>query len=899
MSIWTRVRNVFSGERLNREIQEEMESHLAEAAAQGREPVEVRRAFGSAVRRGEESHSVRVVGWLDSLRADVAFGWRQLVKRKVTTGAAVLSLALGIGACTAAFRLVDALFLRPMPVSDPASLYAVSFSGFNLQTGEPEVFASNSYPFFLQIREALKGQADVVTASTPVDRTDITYGSVQEMEKAYRQEVSGELFSNFGLKPALGRLFTAEDDREPGKSPYAVLSYDYWTQRFGQDPGVVGRTSHRGDTVYEIVGVAPKGFTGTEPGAMVDFFAPTIMNAWSITRDSDFWLRIFVRVKPGVDVRALQSQMNGIYLAEEKERITRSQNSPKYLLDKYLSKTLTLKPAGMGSSSLQTNYGSALTALSVLVAMVLLIACANAANLMTVQATSRSREMALRVSIGAGRFRLVQMVMVESAMLGLMAAAVGLAFAWWAAPLVVSRINPPDNPARLVLPADWAVVGFGLALAVGVTLLFGLIPAVRASGVKPVSALKGGEEPHAKRRLMYGLIAVQVAFCFVVLFVAGLFATTFAKLSRQTLGFSAERVLLLDTVAQHAQPAVKWDQMAAVVRAVPGVKSAALEGWPLMSGTMHNDRISVNGSAPSEKLTYFLSVSPGWLETMRIPLIGGRDFRDIDSKSGAAIVNEKFAKQYFHGANPVGSSFETKGPDGVNVHYEIVGLAQNVMYRDLRESILPQAYVPIHQTATPTSIATKTPLAAADSLQPMSGATIVVRSLGVDPILMAETLRRAVAKTDSEFRVSGVSTQTGLVDAQTIRERLLATLALFFAGVALMLAAIGLYGVLSYSVLQRERELGTRIALGAQAGNIARLVTTRVFAMVLLGAVAGLGFGMASVRYVAALLYGVKASDTSMLMVPTVVLLVAALLAALPAVMRAVRIDPAIMLRSE
>jgi putative ABC transport system permease protein len=901
MSMWTRVRNVFRGERLNGEIQEEMETHLAEAVAQGRDPVEARRAFGSTMRRGEESHSVRVVGWLDSLRADAVFGWRQLMKRKVTTGAAVLSLALGIGACTAAFRLVDALFLRPMPVSDPASLYAVSFSGFNLQTGEPEVFASNSYPFFLQIRDAVKGQADVVAASTPVDRTDITYGSVQEMEKAYRQEVSGELFSNFGLKPALGRLLTAEDDRAPGKSPNAVLSYDYWTQRFGQDRGVVGRTFHRGDTVYEIVGVAPKGFTGTEPGAMVDFFAPTMMNAGAIARDSDFWLRLFVRVKPGVDVKALQSKMNGIYLTEEKERVTRSQNFPKYLLDKYLSKTLTLKPAGMGSSSLQTNYGSALTALSVLVAMVLLIACANVANLMAVQAASRAREMALRVSIGAGRFRLVQMVMVESAMLGLMAAAVGLVFAWWAAPLVVSRINPPDNPAKLVLPADWVVVGFGLALAVGVTLLFGLIPALRASGVKPVSALKGGEEPHAKRRLMYALIAVQVAFCFVVLFVAGLFATTFAKLSKQPLGFSAERVLLLDTVAQHEQPAVKWDQMAATLRAVPGVQSAALEGWPLMSGTMHNDRISVNGSAPSEKLTFFLSVSPGWLNAMRIPLIGGRDFHDNDTKPGVAIVNEKFAKQYFNGANPVGSSFETRGPDGVNMHYEIVGLVHDVMYRDLREAILPQAYVPIHQTVAvaATSAATKIPSAGTDTLRPMSGATMVVRTSGDDPILLSETLRRAMAKADPELRVSGVTTQTGLVDAQTIRERLLATLALFFAGVALMLAAIGLYGVLSYSVLQRERELGTRIALGAQAGNIARLVTTRVFAMVLLGAVVGLGFGAASVRYVAALLYGVKASDASMLVVPTAVLLTAALLAALPAVMRAVRIDPVIMLRAE
>ncbi len=898
MSMWSRVANVFRGDRVSREIDEEFAAHIDEAVAEGRDAAEARRAFGSALRQREESYDARVIGWLDALRADVVFGWRQLTKNKVTSGAAILSLALAIGACTAAFRLVDALFLRPMPVSDPSSLYAVSYNGFNNKTGEPTTWGSNSYPMFQLMRDALKGQADVVVSSDPVNRTDITYGSVQETEKAYWQNVSGELFSNFGLKPALGRVLQADDDRIPGAKPYAVLSYDYWARRFGRDPSVIGRTFHRGDTVYEIVGVAPKYFTGTEPGAMADIFVPTMMEAGSVNRDNSFWLWMFVRVKPGVDVKTLQSKMNGIYQTQEKERAKGFQNFPKYLLDKYPNTTLVLKPAGMGSSTMQSNYGSALMALSVLVAMVLLIACANVANLMSAQAAARAREMALRVSIGAGRLRLVQMVMVESAMLGLMAAALGLAFAWRAAPLVVSRINPPDNPAQLVLPADWAVVGFGLALAVSVTLLFGLAPALRASGVKPVSALKGGEEPHAKRRLMYGLIAAQVAFCFVVLFVAGLFATTFAKLTRQPVGFAAERVLLLDTVAQHAQPPVKWDQMAATLRAVPGVQAAVLEGWPLMSGTMHNDRISVNGSAPSEVFTFFLPVSPGWLEAMRIPMIGGRDFRDSDTKPGVAIVNETFAKQYFHGANPVGSSFETKGPDGVNAHYEIVGLVRDAAYRSLREAMLPQAYVPIHQAAVAPTTQPAAP-AAAGALRPMGDATIMVRTSNDDPILLSETLRRAVAQTDPEFRVSGVRTQTGLIGAQTLRERLLASLALFFASVALLLAAIGLYGVLNYSALQREREFGIRIAVGARIGSIARLVTAEVFAMVLVGAVAGLALGMASVRYVETLLFGVKGNDPAMLMVPTIVLLTAALLAALPAVLRASRIDPAMMLRAE
>jgi predicted permease len=402
---------------------------------------------------------------------------------------------------------------------------------------------------------------------------------------------------------------------------------------------------------------------------------------------------------------------------------------------------------------------------------------------------------------------------------------------------------------------------------------------------------------------MYGMIAAQVAFCFVVLFVAGLFATTFEKLTKQSVGFSAERVLLLDTITRQAEPPVKWDQMAAALHTVPGVQTTALEDWPLMSGTMRNNRISVNGSAPSDVLTFFLSVSSGWLEAMKIPTISGRDFRDSDTSPSVAIVNEMFAKTYFHGANPVGRSFVTKAPDGVNTSYEIVGLVRDVAYRSLRETILPQAYLPIHRTAVVPAAAPSTKAAAVQTapgaLQAIRGATILVRTTSDDPMLLSETLRRKVTQIDPEFRVSTVTTQTGLIDAQTIRERLLASLALFFAGVALLLATIGLYGVLNYSVLQREREIGIRIAVGAQAGSIARLVTMRVSAMVLVGAVAGLVLGMSSVRYIATLLYGVKASDPSMLVGPTVVLLAAACFAALPAVRRAVRIDPAIMLRAE
>jgi len=519
--------------------------------------------------------------------------------------------------------------------------------------------------------------------------------------------------------------------------------------------------------------------------------------------------------------------------------------------------------------------------------LVLLIACANVANLMTAQAAARAREMALRVSIGAGRWRLVQLVLVESAWIAFLASAIGAFFAWWSAPFVVSRINPPDNPARLFLPTDWRVLGFGLALTLAVTFLFGLAPALRASSVKPASALKGGEDPHSRRRMMHALIAVQVAFCFLVLFVAALFVATFSRLSNQPTGFSAERLLILDTVTERRQPPLLWEQVAEQLRSMPGVETVALAGWPLLNGTGWNDGVSVNGAPPSEVMAYFLSVSPGWVDAMKIPLLDGRDFRTTDTYPGAAIVSEAFAKQFFNGEDPVGRAFEKTSDDGTGARFQIVGLVRDARYRDVRERMLPVAYVPFH---------------AIDDKGAFIGirhATFIVRTASPNPVVLASTLRREVTRARPEFRVSNIRTQKELVLAQTVRERLLAMLAVFFGAVALLLASIGLYGVLDYSVLQRRREIGIRMAIGARASDIARRVTADVFGMVLLGAIAGLALSLASVRYIESLLYEVKPTDPSILALPSVTILLAAFLAALPPVIRAVRIDPAKSLHAE
>src|ERR1700675_1300048 len=691
MSLWTRIANMFRGDRLNREIDEELESHIAEAIARGRDPVEARKELGSALRHRENSRDVRLVAWLESLRADAVFGWRQLNKTKITSAAAILSLALAIGACTSAFRLIDALLLRPLPVANPERLYDLSRQGIGPEA-KPQIFDGWAYPDFQLMRAAVKDQAELFAVSY-AEPVDLTYKSDEEIEKAYLQYVSGWMFPTLGLRPALGRVFTENDDLKPGGHPYAVLSHDYWTHRFGQDPNVIGQTFRMGNELYEIAGVAEAPFTGTEPGTMVDIFGPTMMHP-GVTHKDWTWHRTLAAVKPGAAFEPMRQKLEATSRAFEEERAKGFHGMRQEDIDNFLNQRLLLEPAATGVSELRSETRRPLAVLGVLVGLVLLIACANVANLMTAQASARAREMAVRVSIGGGRWRLIQLVLVQSAWLALLAAAIGGLFAWWSGPLVVSMINPPDSPARLVLPADWRVWGFGLAVALGVTLLFGLAPALRASSVNPVSALKGGEDPHSKRRLMHALIAVQVAFCFLVLFVAGLFITTFQRLSHQPTGFSADRLLVLDTVAKSPQPVEFWDQAAEHLRSVQGVETVALTDSPLLGGSSWNNFISVNGGPPNGVLSYMRAVSPGWLDAMKIPLKDGRDFLPGDTHPGAALVNETFAKTYFDGIDPVGKTFELSMDEGKRLGYEIVGYVRDVRYRNLREPILPQLYVP-------------------------------------------------------------------------------------------------------------------------------------------------------------------------------------------------------------
>ena len=893
MSLWSRFANVFRGERLSREINEEMESHIAEALSQGRDPSEARRSFGASLRQREASRDIRLIPWLDALRADLVFGSRQLRNRKVTSAVAILSLGLAFGACTSAFRLIDALLLRPLAIRHPERLHLVLFPRIGFD-GAPQVGEWCEYPMFQRMLPVLKDQADALAISLANPR-DLTYGPDDDMEKPYFQYVSGGMFDAFGIRPAAGRLFTASEDLTPGAHPYAVLSYEYWSRRFGRDPKVIGRSFHlvhlgeesnfaaaAGGSydLYTIIGVAGKGFTGVEPGTMTDIFVPLTMNPMVLS--DAWWFRTFVALKPGVAPAPVREKLQAVFRAFREER--GFAGIPQQTLANFLSQRVLLEPAAPGVSAVQSEFRKPLAALAVLVALVLLVACANLANLMTCQAAVRAREMALRVSIGAGRARLVQLVLAEAAILAVLAAGTGGAFAWWSAPMVASHIHFRNRPLRLDLPADWRVIGFGLGLMLAATLLFGLAPALRASAVKPASALKGGDRPYVRGRLMQVLVAAQAAFCFLVLFTGGLFVATFERLSHQPMGFSPEQLVALEVTLRRPEAPEIWDQVVEHLRAVPGVASVGLSGWVPFGDWSVSARVSTDGGPAGPEIVLLAQEAPGWFDVMKMSLIAGRDFRPSDTYPKFAIVNEAFAKRYFPGESPLGKMFAFGG--GVP-STQIVGVARNARYHDIRGPFPPVAYAPFRRVN------------AQGVAPPIRSATLMVRTASADPLALVSTLREEVAHARPGFRVSNVRTEDELVQAQTVRERLLAALALFFAGLALLLAGLGLYGVLDYSVLQRRREIGIRIAIGARTTHIAGRVAAGAFGMVLAGAGIGLALGLAWARFVQSLLYDVKPTDPRMIAVPWLVLLSATLLAAVPAALRAIRTDPVASLRTE
>jgi putative ABC transport system permease protein len=892
MSLWSRLANVFRAGRVERELEEELQFHVdarireLTAAGMTREAAagEVARRFGSPLRLREQSLDVKLLPWLDSMRRDVRLGVRMLRKDAVVTGTAVVSLSLALGACVAAFSLVDALILRPLPVRHPEQLIYLAFPTYTAERPEADTFND---PLFVRLRDASRGHVELFAMSTQVIRP-VTFGHEgAEKEQVRTQYVSGDAFDRLGMSPAAGRLFTEQDDVRPGAHPVAVVSHAFWTRRFGGEATVLGRWFTLQDRQFQIVGVADKRFTGIEPGRPTDVWLPYAMYNPRAFGNAEFsWFRIFGRVKEDVRLEQAQSVLHAAFTNFRREyapRLFGPERSPESVA-RFLASPLFVRSAANGPSPLRRQFERSLWILSSIAALVLLIAGSNVANLFLARTAAREHEMALRLSIGAGRGRLMQQMLVESALVAGAACVLGLLFAGVAAPWVVGMLASANDPMHLDLRVDWRLVTLAGGLVLLTTALFGLAPALRASNVAPMIALKtGGGRSGARAGVMRPFVAAQVAFGLIVLFVGSLLVLSFVRLSSVNPGFATSDVLLLSLEAvQRVDANQRRTALLEVLdrlRGVPGVQAvSSAEFNALGRAWTHNVRMP--GTQHDWIEATMAPVTPGFFETMNIPLLAGRAFvpSDMDTAhSAAVIVNEAFATRYFGRERAVGRTFEGRFAEtddgGVQ---EVVGVVADTRY-DLRKPAAPTIYIPLPLRST---------------------GTVHVRVAG-NPAALASRLREEVRAANPAFRVTTITTQSAAVDQTLLRERVLALLSGFFALVGLVLAAVGLYGVLSYSVVQRTREIGIRVALGARQLGVVRTVMADASGAALVGAGCGLAGALYLSRFVEALLFEVTPLDFWSLALPLGTLLLTALLAAtLPAV-RAVRVDPVIALRYE
>jgi predicted permease len=890
MSLWSRLTNVFRAGRVESELDEELQFHvderIRELTAAGMTPEaaarEAARRLGSPLRLREESRDVKLLPWLDSMLRDVRLGVRMLRKDAVVTGASVTSLSLALGACVAAFSLVDALILRPLPVRHPEQLVYLAFPTYTPERPEGDTFND---PLFVRLREAARGHVDLFAMSTQVIRPTTFADSGGEKEQLRTQYVSGDAFDRLGVAPAAGRLVTAHDDDRPGAHPVAVLSHAFWRRRFGGDPAVVGRWLVLEDCQLQIMGVAEPGFTGVEPGRPTDLWLPyTMYNPRAFGNASFGWFRIVGRVKDGVGLEKAQSVLQAAFTNFRREYAPMmfGPERPPASVARFIGTPLYLRPAANGTSPLRRQFERSLWILSAIAALVLLIAGSNVANLFLARTAAREREMALRLSIGAGRGRLIQQMLVESALVAGAACALGLLFAEIVGPAVVSMLASADDPVHLDLRVGWRLAAFAGGLTLLTTALFGLAPALRASSVSPIAALKtGGGRSGVRAGVMRPFVAAQVAFGLVVLFVGSLLVLSFARLSSVNPGFATSDVLSisLDAVVRVDARARRTALLQVLdrLRGVPGVQAvSAAESNVLGRAWTHN--LTVPGT-PNETIEATMNpVTPGFFETMKIPVLIGRVLVSRDTESSTAIVvNEAFATRYFGREPAVGRTLEARFGDveDKGVH-EVVGVVADTRY-DLRKPAVPTIYIPL-------------PL--------RFGGTVYVRVAG-EPTALASRLREEVRTANPTFRVTTITTQAALVDRTLLRERLLALLSGFFALVGLVLAAVGLYGVLSYSVVQWTREIGIRVALGARQLRVARTVLADVGGAVLVGAAGGLAGGLYLSRFVEALLFEVTPLDFWSLALPIATLLLATGLAATLPALRAARVDPVVALRNE
>jgi putative ABC transport system permease protein len=895
------LRGLFRKEQVEREMDEELRGYLdasvSEKMRRGMSRAEAARAARIELGGVEYvKEKVRAVSWetfVEGLWQDLRFGARLLASSPMFTAAAILSLALGIGANTAIFQLLDAIRLRALPVSNPQQIAAVRIADRNGASGDfvtryPEL----TNPMWEQIRAQQQG-FNGIFAWAP---TTFNISPAGEVRTAQGMWVSGEFFGVLGIEPERGRLLSPADDRPGCDANAAVISHSFWQREYAGSASALGKTLILEKHPVEIVGITPVGFYGVEVGRDFDAAVPLCVEPLLRGEDSvlnrrdGWWLTVMGRLKPGWTLEKASAQLRavspGIFEA------TLPDTFGAELTKHYLGYKLGAFPGEAGFSELRQTYESPLWLLLGLAGLVLLIAAANLANLMLARASAREREMAMRVAVGATRGRLIRQLLSETLLLGGIGALGGVLVARGLTPVLVSWLSTQDDPLFLDLAMDWRMFGFTLGVTLLTCTLFGLAPALRATQVAPGLALKASGHNATSGRTRFGLrrglVVSQIALSMMLVVGAILFARSLWRLASVDAGFTQNGVLEVDMdLTPLKLPVERRTEFKRMVldqiRAIPGVDSAAeAQIVPLGGSYMNRQALVERGGQVMQAKTQLNIVSSGYFSALRTPLLAGRDFNDRDTPTSpkVVIVNQAFARKLFGGQNPVGAILRVKSLRDLAGPYEIVGYVKDAKYSDLREDFLPTMYTPITQEE-----------------KPDTGETILLRSnMALFSVTSAvkgkvEGVNRAIDLSFTPFRQ--------LVEQSMLRDRLMARLSGFFGLLAALLATIGLYGVISYMVARRRNEIGIRMALGAARENIVQLVMREAAGLVGLGLLIGTALALAGGRAAATLLFGLKPWDAATFsMALSGLTLVAAAASLLPA-LRASRLDPMAALRDE
>jgi predicted permease len=896
--LWMLMRRQQFDADLNEEMRLHVELREQEQIQAGLSPREARQAasrrFGNATVLKEKSHMKWGWDWLESFVQDIAYGSRAMLRSPALTIVALLSLALGIGANTAIFSLLDAVMLRSLPVRDPAKLILLGKGNISGITGDFARTELYSYPFYRQMREENQVFSDTAAIFS---MTNDVHGFVEgrtESEPMNVQLVSGTYFTTLGVRAFVGRTLNDADDNSEGDHPVAVISYAWWKRSLGGDPNVLNRTLRLGAATYNIVGVAAPEFFGTKVGEAPDMWVPLSMVKEVPPKYGGYKdnfsesLLIMARLKPGISISEATSNVNLLFqqilLGFPDAELSQAN------LQKLDKTKVPLTPMATGLSSLRRQFSEPLQILMAVVALVLLIACANIANLLLARSTARSRELAVRQALGARRTRIIRQLITESLLLALAGGVLGVALASVANRLLLRMVSGGLDTIPLDVSIDTRLLLFTLAVTIATALIFGTIPAFRGTRLQLTDTLKAGRGPQGtsgKNPLAKALVISQVALSLVLMVGAGLFLRSLVNLNNVDIGFNKENVLRLEIDSSSAgytpgepREVALNQQIEERVSALPNVKAASFSAFTFHEGSWGSNIVVPGMNIDEDIIVKHNVVGTGYFATMQIPLLAGRNFSSSDTSTSqkVAIISEHTAKTLFPLGNPIGRHYgldDNKPENDVTV----IGVAKDVKFHDLAEEPVNLDYFPYTQ-------------------HPWGFGDFEVRYTG-DFAPVAAAVEQTIHSIDRNLPIARVTTLDEQVARSITNQRLVAQLSTFFGLLAVFLSCIGIYGVMSYVVIRRTNEIGIRMALGARRSNMLWMVLREILILVSIGVVIGAPVALAGDRLVSKMLFGLRPSDPVTLVSATVILLIVAAIAGYLPARRASLMDPMVALRYE